>query len=302
MYQQSPVTLALPGLIYKKKNKARLVLYVQDLWPESITATTHLKSGFIIHLLDHFTRWVYRLSDTILIQSEAFRSFLLKRNVAPDKIFYLPNSAEGVYQKEAKRPQLAHYFKGRFHVVFAGTIGAAQDLETLIAAAKIVKETDPGIEWVIIGDGRRKEYLMQLAQQEGVDDVCSFTGFFPLEEMPFFFAYADAMLVSLKKELIFALTVPAKLQSYMACGKPVVSALDGEGSRMIEEAGCGLTGPAEDANKLAENVLALSKMTVEEREVLGEKGYQYYQRVFERATVLSQLEKMLEHGYSESLI
>ncbi len=293
VYQQSPVILALPGVIFKKKNSAKLFLYVQDLWPESVLATTQIRNKFIIGSLDRFTRWLYRKSDTILIQSLAFRDFLLNRDVPAQKIVYLPNSAEGVYRKEDKRPDLAHFFKGSFHIVFAGTIGAAQDLKILIAAAKKVKAVDAGISWVIIGDGRKKEELMELAVKEGVADVCRFTGFFPLEEMPFFFAYADAMLVSLKKELIFSLTIPAKLQSYMACSKPVISALDGEGSRIIEEAGCGFTGPSGDAEILAANVIAIKNMTQDKRNELGNRGYVYFQREFERNVLLAKLEKML---------
>ena len=294
VYQQSPVILALPGVIFKKKIKAKLFLYVQDLWPESVLATTNIRNKFVIGLLDRFTRWLYVKSDRILIQSLAFREFLLKRSVPSQKIVYLPNSAEAVYQKVNKREDIAHFFKGDFQVVFAGTVGAAQDLETLIDAAKKVKAVEPGVSWVIIGDGRKKEALVNLAAKEGVEDVCTFTGFFPLEEMPFFFSYADVMLVSLKKELIFSLTIPAKLQSYMACGKPIVSALDGEGSRIIEEARCGLTGPSGDAATLAANVIAIKNMSQEQRMKLGNNGFIYYQREFERNILLAKLENILE--------
>ena len=294
VYQQSPVILALPGIVYKWKNRAKLVLYVQDLWPESVTATTNIKGGFVIKVLNSITNWIYRRSDTILIQSNAFRHFLESRNVPPAKIVYLPNTAESLYQKREKLPELAKYFPGEMNIVFAGTIGAAQSFETLVAAAKLVKEKDPGICWVIIGDGRMREDLIGLVKKEQLEDVFRFIGFFELEKMPLFFAYADALLISLKKDLIFSLTVPAKLQSYMACGKPVIGSLDGEGSRIIRDADCGLCSGAEDVDGLARNVLEFRRISVLDRERLGGNALAYYRKEFERNKLLVRLEEVLK--------
>ncbi len=295
VYQQSPITAALPAFIFRNKTRARIYLYIQDLWPESIEATTSLKNKIVLKFLYRLCDWIYKSADTILIQSKAFRSYLVSRKVNPDRIIYLPNSTESFYKRELQTNEISHFFSAKTNIVFAGNIGEAQSFDTLIAAAKIVKVTGNDINWVIIGDGRRRRELEQLVKEMGIDDVFKFIGAFKPEMMPFFFAYADALLISLKKDFIFSLTIPSKLQSYMACGKPIIGSLDGEGQLIINGADCGLASAAEDASGLAKNVIAFMNTSSRERSRMGNNAFRYFNMEFDRKKLLGKLENIFKN-------
>lgn len=292
-YQQSPVTAALPAIVFKRKNKARMFLYIQDLWPESVIATTHIKNSFVVKMLGKLTDYIYANSDSILVQSKAFIDFLTARKVGRSKIFYLPNSTDKFYRKVNKNTAYAKYFSGEMNIVFAGNIGEAQSFETLVSAAKLVRQKDKGIVWIIIGEGRKKAEIQKLVEEEGIEDVFKFIGSFDQEKMPFFFANADVLLISLKKDFIFSLTIPTKLQSYLACAKPVIGSLDGEGRLIIDNANCGLTSPAEDPDGLAQNILKFRNMAVSEREQLAANALDYFEKEFKRDTLLNRLDEIL---------
>ena len=174
--------------------------------------------------------------------------------------------------------------------MFAGNIGAAQDFETILHAAETLKGQE--IHWVILGDGRRFEWVKEEIDRRGLDGKFHLLGRFPAEMMPAFFAQADVMLLTLKREPIFALTVPGKLQSYMASGKPIVAGIDGEGASLVEEAGCGLTCPAESPARLAACVKDLYEMPRARREEMGEKALQYAQAHFDREALFDRLEEL----------
>jgi glycosyltransferase involved in cell wall biosynthesis len=177
--------------------------------------------------------------------------------------------------------------------MFAGNIGAAQSFGTILAAAERLKGY-PGIRWVVLGDGRMRAPMEGRARELGLADRVVFLGSRPMETMPRYFSLADALLVTLGRRPIFALTVPQKVQSYLACGRPVVAALDGEGARVVTEAGAGLAVPAEDADALAGAVLELYRMTPEERAGMGRKGRAYFEEHFEREKLLDRLEGWME--------
>ncbi len=183
-----------------------------------------------------------------------------------------------------------------FRVVFAGNVGAAQSFETILAAAEKLKRY-PGIHWVVFGDGRRRRWVEDRVRELRLEGHVHLLGRRLPESMPRYFALADALLVTLKRGLIFSLTTPAKVQSYLACGRPVVAALDGEGAHVIEEPGAGFAAPAEDAGSLAEAVLRLYETSLEEREEMGRQGRAYSEEHFEREKLLDQLE-----GWAEELV
>jgi glycosyltransferase involved in cell wall biosynthesis len=176
-----------------------------------------------------------------------------------------------------------------FKVVFGGNIGAAQSFETILAAAEKLKGY-PDIQWIVLGDGRMRPWVEERVRSSGLKNTVRLLGSRPAEAMPRYFALADALLVTLRKQEIFSLTVPGKLQSYLACGRPVVAALDGEGARIVQESGAGVTAPAEDADALAESVLKLYRMPPEERERMGVRGRAYFEENFEREKLLDRLE------------
>ncbi|MCP4372429.1 MAG: glycosyltransferase family 4 protein, partial [Deltaproteobacteria bacterium] len=176
-----------------------------------------------------------------------------------------------------------------FCVTFAGNIGAAQDFSTILNASERLKG-HKDIHWVIIGDGRKFNWIQKEIIKIGLSKTVHLLGRYPSESMPRFFALSDALLVTLKKEPIFALTIPSKVQSYLACGKPIIAGLDGEGARVVQEAGAGLACPAENPKALAESVLTLYNMSLREREEMGKKGRSYFEKHFEREMLLDRLE------------
>jgi len=173
--------------------------------------------------------------------------------------------------------------------MFAGNLGTAQSFETILAAAERLK-SHREIFWVIVGDGHARNWVEQQITERGLRSQVRLLGRRPVQQMPRYFALADALLVTLRRDPIFALTVPSKIQSYLACGRPIVAALDGEGATVIKKSKAGLTCAAEDAAGLSENILLLYRMSRAKREAMGMKGRQYYEATFERERLLNQLE------------
>jgi len=304
VYEPSPITVGLPALVMKKVKSAPVMFWSQDLWPESLSATGAVRSQWILDRVASMVRFIYRGCDRILVQSKAFIKPTEALGVTPQRIYYFPNSAEKLYQPldlEKNATERAKMPAG-FKVMFAGNIGAAQDFETILSAAEHLQgQTD--IHWIILGDGRKRSWVETEIQQRNLAGSVHLLGRHPVESMPRYFSLADAMLVTLKKDPIFALTIPAKVQSYLACGKPIIAALDGEGSRIIQEAGAGFTSPAEDSQRLAENVKAMYSLTKAERTKIGLQGRKYFEEHFERLLLLKRLEgwmKELSADYSES--
>ena len=193
---------------------------------------------------------------------------------------------------EPDAPERALMPKG-FNLVFAGNIGAAQDFETIMAAAERLKDQRE-INWIILGDGRRRARVEDQVRARGLDQAVRLLGRYPAEAMPRFFALADALLVTLRQEPIFALTIPSKVQSYLACARPIIAALDGEGARVVQEAGAGLAGPAGDAEALAANVLALRQLSPSQRRAMGRRGRDYFLTHFEQKMLLERLEALMQ--------
>lgn len=298
VYEPSPVTVGLPALVMKKVKKAPLMLWVQDLWPESLSAVGAVRSKRVLRWVTRMVRYIYRGCDRILVTSRGFVSRVEAVGASPEKVRYWPQWAEALYKPvevEVGAPEREE-MPGGFRVVFAGNVGAAQSFETILAAAEKLKGY-PGIHWVVFGDGRRRRWVEDRVRELGLEGHVHLLGRRPPESMPRYFALADALLVTLKRGLIFSLTIPAKVQSYLACGRPVVAALDGEGARVIEESGAGLAAPAEDAGSLAEAVLRLYETSSEEREEMGRQGRAYSEEHFEREKLLDQLE-----GWAEELV
>jgi len=298
IYEPSPITVCLPALLLKKLKFASVMFWMQDLWPESLSATGAISSDKILKMVDILVRFIYRRCDRILVQSRAFIEPVKRQGSNQNRILYFPNSAEELYQPvilERDAPELAMMPEG-FHVTFAGNIGAAQDFGTILDAAERLKE-HKYIHWVIIGDGRMFQWVLRQVIKRRLSKTVHLLGRYPAEAMPRFFALSDVLLVTLKKEPIFSLTIPSKVQSYLACAKPVIAALDGEGARVVKEAGAGVNCPAENPKELAEAVLKLYNMSGREREEMGKKGRSYFKKHFEREMLLDRLE-----GWMEALV
>jgi colanic acid biosynthesis glycosyl transferase WcaI len=285
VYEPSPITVGLPAVVIKWVKRAPLLFWVQDLWPENLSATGMVRSKWVLGLVARFARFLYRRSDIVLVQSEAFIQPIRALGIEQRKILYYPNSAEAIYRPVAAATPPSDGFR----VMFAGNIGAAQDFDTILAAAELMRE-ERGIHWIIVGDGRMHGRVESEVTRRGLGATVQLLGRHPVESMPAFFATADALLVTLAPEPVFSLTIPSKVQSYLACGRPIVGALDGEGARVIVESGAGIAGPAGDAAGLAESVRRLHGMTREARESMGACGRRYFEQHFERERLLGRLE------------
>ena len=293
-FQLSPVTMAIPALIYQKKTKAKLVHWIQDIWPESVTATTSIKGGYVVKMLDKLVTKIYRRSDVILVQSNAFDQSVCSKGDFRNKLVFAPNWAEGLFERGEIKP-ISSVIPDGFKVMFAGNIGVAQDFPAIIKAAELTHD-NPEIKWVIVGDGRAKEDAEKEVARLGLNDTVFFLGRHPVAEMPGFFEKADVMLVALKDEFIFSLTIPTKIQAYMASGKPIVTMLDGEGSRVVEDAKCGLTANSGDYQSLATNVKRIYELSKDERIVMGNSGRSYYDKVFAKDLVIDRVNETLKNS------
>lgn len=294
VFEPSPITVGLPALAMKKLKAIPILFWVQDLWPESLSATGSVRSERLLSIVRHLVRFIYRGCDRVLVTSRAYFGPIHKLGVEPDCLHYFPQCVEALYQPvslETDAPERACLPAG-FRVMFAGNIGAAQSFETILDAAEKTSEYDD-IQWIIIGDGRRRGWVEAEVRRRRLAATVHLVGKQPVEAMPRFFSLADVLLVTLRKEPIFALTIPGKVQSYLACGRPIVAALDGEGSELVREAEAGLTCPAEDADALAEAVLAMYRMPAERREAMGRCGIRYHEANFGRDMLIGRLERWM---------
>ncbi|MCH8830481.1 MAG: glycosyltransferase family 4 protein, partial [Planctomycetes bacterium] len=290
-FEPSPITVGIPASVMKRFKRAPLLFWVQDLWPETLTATGAVRSPWILRRIGNLVRRIYRRCDKVLVQSPGFVPHVQWQGVPDEKIEYFPNWAEEFFQPVSlpdDAPERAEMPNG-FRILFAGNIGVSQSFETILAAAEKTK-CNSQIQWVVLGDGREKENVEQQIEERGLSETVHLLGRRPVETMPGYFAAADALLCTLKREPIFSLTIPSKLQSYLACGKPILAALDGVGATIVAESHSGLTGPAEDAAALAENAVRLFEMSQPERDALGKAGRDYFQQHFERERLLDRLE------------
>ena len=295
VYEPSPITVGIPGIVAKYKFNAPLYFWVQDLWPESISAVGGIKNKSVIAVLDWLTRFIYKHSKKVLVQSKAFIPYILNQNTEKDKLVYYPNSTENYYKELSTDQELLKTLPKGIKLMFAGNIGEAQSFDTLLKAASILKKELIDVKWIILGDGRMKGYVNQKIKELNLGDNFYLLGAFPSTEMPKYFSCADALVVSLKKDPIFALTIPSKIQSYLACGKPIITSLDGEGSKIIEEANAGFTSPSEDCEGLVANIKKFLTLSNEEQKTLGQNGRAYFNVEFEREILVERLEKILDN-------
>ena len=292
VYQLSPVMMARAGIEYSKKHGVPVVMYCMDLWPESLIAGGIDRQSAVYRHYYSVSRKIYREMDRILISSRHFKAYFeTEFEIDSDKIRYLPQYAEGVFAcLEPKK------WDGTCHLVFAGNIGTAQSLDTVLEAAELLK--DEPVRFSIVGSGSELSRLKETAVQKQLTNL-TFYGRRPLEEMPAFYREADAMLVTLHADPVLSITLPGKVQSYMAVGKPIIGAVDGETADVIEDAGCGFCSAAEDGAALAENIRMF--LQYPEKETLGKNARAYYEAHFRREQFMDELEQSLEGVRKETV-
>ncbi len=297
--QLSPVTIALPGIVMRWLRRIPSVHWVLDLWPQSLEAVGAVKSRFILALLDRLVGAIYRQSDVVLAQSHSFVAEIDRYLPKSRRASYFPSWSEPIAVKGASVPAPeVPGKKGSFDIVFAGNIGDAQDFPAILDAAELLR--DHPVRWLVVGDGRKASWVREEIERRQLAGVVLMLGRYPLERMPSFFRHANALLVSLADRPAFAMTIPGKLQSYLATGIPVLAMLNGEGASVVGASGAGFAVAAGDSAGLAKAVIALSEASPLEREQMGQQGQDYSVREFSRATLISQLEGWLEELSAEA--
>jgi len=292
VFEPSPITVGIPALVLKYLKGIPIVFWVQDLWPESLSATGAIRASWALKVVKSFVRFLYRHCDRVLVQSQSFIEKVIAIGAEPKSTFYFPNWAESFYQPVSEVRSAVISSDQPFRLVFAGNIGAAQSFSTILGAAEQLKGLKD-LHWIIYGDGRERPWMQEQIQKRGLAETVQWMGFQPPEKMPEIFSKADALLVTLRRDPIFAMTIPSKVQSYLACGKPILASLEGEGARVIEESGAGFVTEPENAESLAQLAERFYKMSAFERAQMGSAGRAYFEKNFEREKLITQLEEWL---------
>ena len=290
VYAPSPILQAIPAIFLGWLKRTGVMVWVQDLWPDSLAATGYVRNPRVLRVVEWVVRWIYRHTDLLLVQSRAFEAPVAA--LAPGKpIAYYPNSVDATFAEppspDVALPDVPALDEG-FAVVFAGNVGAGQAVEVMVEAAALLKDV-PQIRFVVFGQGSRWDWMHEQVQSRELTNL-HLPGRFPVNTMPGLMQKAGALLVTLADEPIFALTVPNKVQAYMAAGRPILACLNGEGARLVaEEAQAGLSVPAQDAKALAAAVLQLYRMSPEERAHLGANGRRYFKAHFDHDKLVDEL-------------
>jgi glycosyltransferase involved in cell wall biosynthesis len=291
VYAPSPILQAIPAILIKQIKKARLVTWVQDLWPQSLESTGFVKSPTLLRMVERLVRWIYQRHDLLLGQSRSFVASI--RELAGGvPVEYFPNPGEAIFDlaSDSRDPMLR--LDSGFNVVFAGNLGSVQALEMVLDAAGLLRD-QVEIRFILIGSGSRSAWLKAEVSRRGLANV-QLPGRFAPEEMPPILAQASVLLASLIRNPTMSQTIPAKVQAYLAAGRPIIAALDGEGANVVLEAGAGLVVPAEDAVALSNAVVRLQSASDDERARMGEAGRSFYQRHFVPDVLARQLVDRLQ--------
>ncbi len=282
VYGLSPILLSIPGIFISKFKRIKIILWVQDLWPESLVATKSISNKFVIALIGKIVKWIYISMDLILVQSKAFIPEVKKVGVKKD-VKYYPNSVDPSFYNYSINPpkelELESSNVDNFNVIFAGNVGIGQGVQVIVEAAKLLSNYGD-IKFVVIGSGSRLEWLAEQKNKYHLDCIV-LRGRLPIESMPSILSKANALLVTLADEPIFTKTIPNKIQAYLAVGQPIIACLNGEGARLVNEAKAGITVPAGDSKGLSEAILNLYRLPLSERVKYGRNGRDYYEINFE---------------------
>jgi glycosyltransferase involved in cell wall biosynthesis len=286
VFAPSPILQAIPAVWLGRLKKCPVLLWVQDLWPESLSATGHVTHRGTLNAVEHVVRWIYSRVDLLLVQSKTFIP-KVQALAGATPIVYHPNSFIDVGLVSGCSELECPGFDCAFPVLFAGNLGSAQAVEVVLEAATILRDVE-GVRFVMVGDGSRRDWMMQQAVERGLDNLV-LPGRFPVESMPILMARAAALLVTLADKEIFRMTIPSKVQAYLATGRPIIACLKGAGAEVIQEAGAGVTVQAVDASALAQAVKTLYKMSEQERLEMGARGRRYYEEHFSHDKLVDEL-------------
>lgn len=288
-YAPSPMLQAVPAIFFSWFFKAPFVFHVQDLWPQSLSETGYIKNKSILNLVGQLVGYIYRKCDRILISSKPFQADIARYNPAAE-IHYLPNSVDGTFLVDTSSRKPSSSSLELFNCVFAGNVGSAQAVDTILDAAEILKAYED-ISFDVYGSGSRLAHMELEKEKRGLTNL-ALMGRVPSSDMPQILASASALLVTLKDTEIFRATVPNKIQAYLAVGRPIIACMAGEGARIVVEANAGFQAEAENSAELAKTILKIRAMDESQRAELGRNGQRYFRDNFEHEKLVGQL---LEH-------
>jgi glycosyltransferase involved in cell wall biosynthesis len=294
VFASSPLLQAIPAVLLRWTKGAHLAVWVQDLWPESLAGTGYVRNRFLLWLAGLPARFIYYFSDTVLVQSEAFFE-PVARYTRGDKIVSFPNGTKAgsfATTGQAIPTALERTLGAHFCVVFAGNIGTAQSMETVVAAAQELRH-DARVRIVLVGSGQKLDWVRHRKESLELDTLV-LAGRFPPEAMPEIYRRAAVLLLSLNDEPIFARTVPSKLQGYLAAGRPIVASVRGEAARVVTEAGAGLACDPGDASALAAAIRTMAGLSSAERAAMGAAGREYFTEHFDLDRQMRSLVRILE--------
>ena len=272
-----PGTIGLPALLLRWWFSAPIVYDVQDLWPDTIAATGMLSHPFLLSCINRFCRWVYRRADQIVVLSPGFREALQARGIPEERIRVIYNWAPDQVLAATPAPGPSRGQDRQFRVVFAGAMGAAQALDAVLDAAALCSVSAPQVRFLLVGDGTDRDRLEQRARSLHLSNV-SFVPWQPLAAMGKVFEQADALLVHLKDDPLFRMTIPSKTQAYLAAGRPIVMAVRGDAADLVSRADAGILAQPEDPGSIAAAVRSLASLSQGERERMGRNGRAFYDR------------------------
>ena len=285
--QMSPVMMCWPGFRYARKHNKKCVMYCMDLWPASLAAGEIKEDSLIYKVFKRISKRIYRRADKILITSRMFQDYFDEQfNITGDKIEYLPQYADSQFEEKLSSGEE----KSTVDLMFAGNIGAAQSIYTILGAAELLKE-EKNVFWHIVGDGSELKAAKNFCTNLNLENVI-FYGRRPIDEMPELYSKADAMIVTLTGDPFISMTLPGKVQTYMAAGKPILAAARGEIPSVLSDSGCGLCCEADNAEAFAELVKDFIKSTDKKNFAL--KARAYYEANFTRRAFVDKLELALK--------
>lgn len=292
VFTYSPIMMALAGIVVGKLKRTEIVLYALDLWPENLFSVLKVQNRGLRWLAKVVSHWHYRQADKMLVPSETMGEKLRAiTKLPPNKTLSLPQACEKIYEQRIHDRKLAARFSHGFNIVFTGNISPAQSFETIIAAAKKLAQAGiTDLNWIIVGDGMSRKWLEEEVVKAGLSQNFYFEGHKPFTTIPRYTGIADLLIGCLVKSDLLEASIPAKVTSYIASGKPIVVAMDGEVRELINNViECGYAGPTEDAQALADNIRRVYQLPRSERLAMGKRARAYHFKHLERNIVLKQL-------------
>lgn len=296
VYQPSPITVGLPAILLGKIKHAPVILWVLDLWPDTLRALNVVRSPLFLNLIGALVKYIYNRTTLILAQSYSFIYSISNYCDNKSKIRYFPNWADEIFFNPnlLPAPEIPK-IQGAFNVLFTGNIGEAQDFPVVLDAIDLLKHK-VNVRLLIVGDGRKLKWLQNEVICRNLQQHVLLLGRYPAERMPSFYLHANALLISLKKHPVFSMTIPAKLQSYLMARVPIIGMIDGESAKVILEANAGIVCEASNPFSLSLAIIDLAKMPESKRNIFAENGQSYAYQNFKRSSLITKLELFISEA------